>query len=334
MTTPAPELTLDGLTALQGGVVTRAQLVAFLGDAVARRALRAREWQLVHRGTYAPRALKEVAAADPCLQHRLDCAARILLSDRELVVTHQSAALLHGLRLLDHYTGLPLLTLVRPHGTPPAHERLPLAAGVPAAHREVLAGVPVTTRPRTVADLARTLPRPAAVVMADAALREGVDRLDVLEVLASCRRWPGVLEAIDVLVFASRRSESALESLARVWFAEAGLPAPQLQIRLCDGADGRFVARTDFFWPQHRTVCEVDGRLKYQQEPKKLRTPDPLWHEKLREDTLRDLGLEVTRGYWSDGADGGAGLVERVRRAFARGDRRTDLPTYGVLPSP
>lgn len=317
-------LDLEGLAAAQGGVVTAQQLRDDLGPAGLRRAVRAGAWRLVHRGTYAPAAL--VARADPVLAHRLQCAAQVLLSERELVVSHGSAALLHGLRLLEAYDGPAQLTLVRPDGAPPAHERLPLASGVPLAHRTVLEGVPVTTRPRTVADLARTTSREAAVVMADAALRDGLDRLDLLEVLAACRGWPGAAEATDLLVFADRRAESALESLARVWFARAGLPGAQLQVKLCRAEDGRFVGRVDFFWPQHRTVCEVDGRVKYTDGA-------VLWQEKLREDALRDLGLEVVRGYWADRPQHGRALVERLERAFTRAARRTDRPSYGVLTS-
>ena len=308
------------------GVVTRSQLQAELGAAGLRRALRSGAWQVVHRGTYAPRDLVDEARTDRVLAHRLQCAARVLLSERELVVSHHSAAVLHQLRLLDGYDGPPQLTLVRPRGAPPPHERLPLAAAVPAAHREVLTGLTLTTRARTVADLARTLDREAAVVMADAALRAGVDRLEVLDVLAVCRGRPGAAAAVQVMVFADRRAESPLESLARVWFSEAGLPAPQLQTRLCRAADGQLVGRVDFFWPQHRTVCEVDGRVKYTQD-------GALWHEKLREDALRDLGLEVVRGYWSDRPQHGRTLVERLARAFARAARRTDAPAYGVLRS-
>ena len=327
MTQPLRALTLQELAAQQGGVATRAQLVAELGSAHLRRVLRAGDWQQVHHGAYAERAVLEAARADPRLQHRLACAAAVLTSDRDLVVSHGSAALLHGMRLLRDHQGPPVLTLVRPTATPPAHERRTLASGVPRAHRQVLEGVPVTTRARTVADLARTLRREAAVAMADAALRDGVDRLDVVDVLGRCRRWPGLLDAMDVVVLADRRAESALESLARVWFDAAGLPRPQLQVRLCHAADGRFVARTDFFWPQHRTVCEVDGRVKYEQGS------GALWQEKLREDALRDLGLEVVRGYWSDRPGSGASLVERLRRAFARAAQRTDTPSYGVLTS-
>jgi hypothetical protein len=316
-------LPLEERAAAQGGVVTRAQLHADLGSAALRRSLRAGVWQPVHRGTYTPRS---AARTDPWQEHLLQCAARVVLAKRDLVVSHSSAALLHRMRLLDGYDGPPQLTLVRPPGAPPQHERLPLASTVPRAHRQLLSGVPITTRPRTVADLARTLHREAALVMTDAALAAGVDRLDVLAVLDDCRGWPGAAEAVDVLIFANRRAESPLESLAREWFSRAGLPAPQLQTRLCDAGDGRFVARVDFFWPQHRTVCEVDGRVKYDQ-------PDALWHEKLREDSLRDLGLELARGYWSDRPQHGQALVERVQRAFARGARRRDAPSYGVLTS-
>lgn len=330
---PAAPLTPQELAAAQGGVLTRTQLRASLGADGVRRSIRSKDWQLVCRGVYAHREVREAARTDPRLQHRLDCAARILLSHRDLVVSHFSAALLHRLRLLDAYDGAAQLTLARPVGTRPAHVSGLLAAGLPLAHRETLDGVPVTTKPRTVADLARTLGRPAAVVMADAALRAGVARLEVLDVLATCGGWPGIQNAIDVVMFADRRAESALESLARVWFSEAGLPAPQLQVRLCHASDGLFVGRVDFFWPQHRTVCEVDGRVKYQDREDEPRT-GVLWQEKLREDTMRDLGLEVARGYWSDGRSQGRSLVERVQRAFARAAVRQDAPTYGVLRSP
>ena len=185
------QLTPSERAATQGGVLTRAQLEGFLGTAGVRRALRAGAWQLVHRGTYAERAVRDAARSDPLLEHRLQCAARCQLTTRDLVVSHSSAALLHGLRLLDRYAGPPQLTLVRPPGASPPHERLPLAAAVPAAHRELLDGLPITTRPRTVADLARTSAREAAVVMADAALRSGIDRIAVRDVLAACRGWPG-----------------------------------------------------------------------------------------------------------------------------------------------
>ena len=335
--TAAGQPSLQALLGLQGGVVTTAQLREVVGRDGLRRAVRRKTWVQVHRGAYSPRSLRDAAASDPRLEHMLQCASRLVLSSHDLVVSHASAALLHNLTLLDNHGGPPQLTLVRPPGTPPAHVRGWHAASLPPEHRQRLHGIPVTTRARTVADLARRLPRPAGVVLTDAALREGVDRAAVLDVLSGCTGWPGTATAVSTVLFADPRAESALESLARVWLADAGLPAPDLQPSFCDPWDGRFVARVDFFWPQHRTVCEVDGRAKYGDAgdaPRRAEYGEPddaLWCEKLREDALRDLGLEVVRGYWTDGRDAGGALAGRVRRAFDRAALRADAPTYGLL---
>ena len=318
---------LDLMVARQAGVVSTAQLRQALGSDGLRRAVRSGRWVAVHRGAYCAQDLRERAVTDPRLEHRLQCAARVLLSGSRLVVSHGSAAVLHGLPLLTDHRGAPELTVVRPVGAAPAHLRGRYAASVPASHRQLLHGLAVTTRARTVADLARRLDRPAGVVLVDGALRAGVSRAEVLEVLRSCAGWPGSAAAVRVLQFADGRSESALESLARVWFAAAGLPPPDLQTAFCHPADGQLIARVDFFWPEQRTVCEVDGRGKYGL------AADALWREKVREDALRDLGLEVVRGYWGDRADGGAVLVDRILRAFARAALRADAPTYGLLRS-
>ena len=79
---------------------------------------------------------------------------------------------------------------------------------------------------------------------------------------------------------------------------------------------GREIARVDFLFRGQRTVCEADGRVKYDD-------PRALWRQKRREDQLREQGLEVVRATWADGADDGRALAERLRRAFARAAART-----------
>lgn len=160
---------------------------------------------------------------------------------------------------------------------------------------------------------------------ADGALRLGLDRLELIDVLAACAGWPGIGQARAVALMATRWSESALESLARLWFRRQGLTLPEPQLTVRDG-DGRWLARVDFVWPEHRTVCEMDGRVKYvgaASDADVARRERALWDEKRREDRMRDTGLEVVRGYWSDRSDNGAGLAERLRRAFARGAAAT-----------
>jgi very-short-patch-repair endonuclease len=57
--------------------------------------------------------------------------------------------------------------------------------------------------------------------------------------------------------------------------------------------EGEFVARTDFYWKEHRIVGEFDGMGKYD-------GPDVIRREKLREDALRDLGFQVFRWTWAE----------------------------------
>jgi len=81
------------------------------------------------------------------------------------------------------------------------------------------------------------------------------------------------------------------------------------------------IARVDFYWEEQKTVGEFDGKLKYGQLLKPgQRIEDVIFEEKLREDALRDLGLQVVRWLWDDLYRPGI-LRERVLRAFARASR-------------
>jgi hypothetical protein len=111
----------------------------------------------------------------------------------------------------------------------PARIRLH-AAELPAEHVTDILGLPVTTAARTAIDLARALPFRAGVVAADSALHRRLATKDELQsVLATCSRWRGAATAAGVIGFADGRSESPLESIARVVFRDCGLPPPQLQ---------------------------------------------------------------------------------------------------------
>ena len=319
----------------QGGVFTRAQAVrtGLSGKEVDRRR-RAGQLVAVRRGVYAAGP-----AADARAEHLRAASARRLVTAGDVVISHASAAYLLGYRLLADPPVPPTLTVARPAGAEPVRVHDLYSAALPAGDRHaLLPRVPVTSPARTVADCCRSGSRDAALVVADSALSRGVSREAVLAVLARCGRWPGAVAAADVVRFADGRSESVLESLARQWFLEQGLPAPELQLEICRGDDGLFVGRVDFLWREQRTVCEVDGRLKYDVDALLRpgdRLRDPLFLEKQREDGMRDLGLEVVRGYWSDGGDRGRRLADRLRHAFARGTSRTDRPRYGVrLPAP
>ena len=96
---------------------------------------------------------------------------------------------------------------------------------------------------------------------------------------------------------------------------EEGLPRPELQ-REIFGPDGRLIARVDFYWDEHKTVGEFDGKIKYGRllRPRQ-RVEDVIFDEKVREDAVRDLGLQVIRWIWQDLYRTGV-LRGRVRRAL------------------
>jgi hypothetical protein len=317
--------TLAQLMSRQRGVFTRAQALACsYDDAAIKRLRRSGEWVALRHGIYTTGARKQAAEADPRRNHLLHAAAARLAFSGDTVLSHGSAAVWH--RLPIRVPSEPELTRHRPDGGGRMTAHGLYVAAVPTEHR--VAGLPVTMAGRTVADCARALPTDDGFVLIESALRLGLERLSLLDVLAFCAGWPNAADARDLVIFASRWSESPLESRARLWFQRQGLPQPQQQ-RVVLRAEGGFVARVDFLWEQYRTVCEVDGRMKYDDA-----AAEPLWREKLREDELRDLGLEVVRGYWSDGDDLGERLAGRLRRAFARGLRAGEEPAYRIIAPP
>lgn len=175
----------------------------------------------------------------------------------------------------------------------------------------------MTSLNRTVLDLARTLPWEQAVAAGDRALALGLSRADLSEGLQRMRGWPGIACARRTVGFLDVRSESAGESVSRVRFHEAGLPAPVPQLEIFDSS-GRFAARVDFGWEDKKTVGEFDGKAKYGELLKPGQTArDAMLAEKRREDLLRDLGWQVVRWIWADLYRPGV-IGDRLLRAFGR----------------
>ncbi|MGY1635973.1 hypothetical protein ACI78V_04875 [Geodermatophilus sp. SYSU D00742] len=262
------------------------------------------------------------APPDPALRHRHLVTATLAALRRPAVVSHQSAAVLHGWPLWG-------VRLDRVHVTrePPAssevgrHLRCHVAR-LSDAEVVTVEGVLVTDPARTVVDLARTLPFEPAVVAADAAMRPGgVPRVDVQRRLADVTGTPGSRVAARVVGFADGRSGSVGESRSRVLLHRLDLPPSTLQLDVRT-ASGRPVGRADFGWEEHRVLGEFDGRVKYGRLLRPGQQPgDVVFEEKRREDALRDEGWGVVRWTWGDLVPGVLG--PRVRRALARGRRQS-----------
>ncbi|MGY2076457.1 type IV toxin-antitoxin system AbiEi family antitoxin domain-containing protein [Blastococcus sp. SYSU DS0828] len=208
------------------------------------RAVRSGELSRLRRGAY----VDAVLPAGPAAQHALLVEATVALLRRPAVVSHQSAAVLHGLPLWD--VALDRVHITRPPGSWTDRSRVLCCHVARIRDDEVVrvGGVPVTDRVRTLLDLARSLRYEAAVVALDAALHRGLVTYDELRArLFDIVGAPGTRSAARAVAAADARSESVGESRSRV-ILQRWQPAPSaLQFEVLS-AGGDLVARTDFAW--------------------------------------------------------------------------------------
>ncbi len=210
----------------------------------------------------------------------------------DVVVSHQSAAVLHGLPLWG-------LDLSRVHVTRPS--RRTRSERTVIVHRSALEdeettltdGIRVTTVARSVTETAAASTYEIGVVLADAALHQRLVSAD--ELVATADRfpqWAGSPAARAAVRFADGLSESVGESRLRVVMDNGDLPKPSLQA-LIHNEHGEVVARADFLLAR-TLVVEFDGEHKYGG------SPDAVLAEKWREDRIRACGYRVARVGWSD----------------------------------
>lgn len=304
---PTPNLLIHRAVAFERGVDA---------DDIKRRVARG-DWQILRRGAYARSSA--FAALPAPEQHRLRVAATMAQLDGRHVVSHRSAACLHGIALLH-----PPSTLVQVTNseTRSGHRRRTLqtfCAALDPDEITILDGTPVTTVARTIIDVARTGGFDEGVVAADHALHEGwVDRDQLAASAARAARRSGIRTAHQVIAFADAGAESVGESRSRIAMDRQGLPPPELQFRVVN-LWGNVIARTDFRWREFNTVGEFDGATKYGRGLLDGRQPgDAVFQEKLREDSIRDHGLTVVRWTW-DELDDPRALPDKIGRALTRG---------------
>ena len=274
----------------------------------------ARHGELVRlrRGSYLH---PDEVSEDATLRHRQLVAATLRLVGSG-TLSHLSAAVVHDLPVW----GDPLrrVHLTRTSGTGRREGYLHLHVA-PLRLDEVVRvdDLAVTDLARTVVDLGRSLPLPQAVAAGDAALRKGLAPVALATALDDARGRPGVSAARRAVGWMDPRSESAGESASRVVLHEARLAPFELQYEVFDPR-GRLIGRSDFAWPERRTLGEFDGRVKYGRLLRPGQTAeDAVWAEKKREDALRDLGWQVVRWTWADLRRPDL-LAERLHRAFRR----------------
>jgi hypothetical protein len=239
----------------------------------------------------------------------LALAALLATTSRQAVASHESAARIHGLDLLnDPPDGM--VTLTRPPGSYTGRGRRIRfrAADLPDCDVTRCHEVRVTTPARTVVDFARGTSFMEAVVAADSALRlSKTTRAEMEAVLARCGHWPGIERARRVVAFADARAESVLESCARVVFHEHGLPPPELQAYI-DTPERPY--RVDFYWPQFRTIAEADGLKKYQTSGRAI-------YQLHRDQLLRETRNHIVHFTWRELFHDQLETLSRITRCFS-----------------
>ncbi len=245
-------------------------------------------------------------------QHLLQARA----ASGDVVLSHVTAAIAWGMDVW----GIPLarlhVTTGRPETTRSTRRRVVHGTALTPEECAAHDGLTLTSPARTVIDIARTAAHEKAVCVGDSALRHGlVTATTLYDALVAAKYRTGTPDAVRAVETMSGRSESVGESRSRLLLRELGHPV--LNPSVFD-ADGTFLGRVDFLFAECGVIGEFDGTGKYGASAFDIRAK--LLAEKYREDRLRDAGWIVVRWGWADLADP-SGLLERVRRALARGAR-------------
>ena len=295
-------------------------------------ARRAGELERLRRGAY--RSVEK-----PRDEHRLQTArrrARALAAaahrqlDADHVFSHETAALLHGLRLWRVPAVTHVVQAYRRSGGAAADLARHLGT-VPSAHRVDQDGLPVTTLARTVADCARSMHPLEGLVIADHALARGVDLDECRAALGVTRRRNGTRRARWVLDHADAGADSAWETWLRYVALRSGLPQPITQAPI---TTARGVFHCDLGWPDWSVYAEFDGLVKYRDGGVRPghHAAQELLREKERFDAIRATGINPVRVT----AVGSSRLGEVTRALTARfpEELRRTLRQHPLLPPP
>ena len=266
----------------------------------------------IRRGMYADNAVWGDADVDE--RYRLLVRSTAMLSERPMVLSHLSAAAMHGLPKIGAWPKTVHTVDPRPTGGSAARF-ITNHRGGPAAPSVPIAGVVGTSLARTLVDVAATSPFLVGVGMVDHALRVERERVetglrrgicearaltkeDLYAELAAVNPRTGGRRAASVIDFSNDLAANLGESLSRVRIFELGFEVPELQV--CFRNIGGRNYWVDFFWRRIRKIGEFDGKHKYTRGAI-LGDRDPgetVWVEKQREDALRFHSDSFDRWDW------------------------------------
>lgn len=257
----------DELFAVQGGLATTEQLLSTMSYRTLVRRIRDGKVIRVWHGVYAdhpPTTIDRLAALD-------------MISGKSIVACMHTAAELYGfgtesnsrIHILDPGVRM------RPSSALMVHQRI----GAPLNRiHDRLATAPAWTA----VEIARTLQRPRALAVLDAVLFK--QRCTLTQLCAAIEEQKGrrgIVGIRDLIEFVDGRSESPLESEARLVFIDGGLPIPEVQYEIVDRCGKRW--RADFAWPQAKVVAEYESMEWHA-------TAEALKHDRMKVARLQECG--------------------------------------------
>ncbi|MBO0680360.1 hypothetical protein JRC04_23080 [Mycolicibacterium sp. S2-37] len=267
---------------------------ALAAGRLTRHALRSR-YVALHQDVYIAQGIEVTAA--------VRAKAAWLRSRRRGILAGFSAAAVHGSKWID--PNRPATILDTNHRAVPGVQAWGGSIGDDEVCR--IAGMRVTSPPRTALDLARRYPLDTAVVAVDAlanATRLKIADVDLL--VERYRGGRGLVAARAVLDLVDGGAESSRETALRLQLIRAGLPRPQTQIVL-RGEYGEIAAVFDMGWEKAKVAVEYDGDHH--------RTSRRQFHRDIeRMEAAHHFGWVVVR---VTAADTEGSVIRRVQRALA-----------------
>lgn len=227
----------------------------------------------------------------------------------QAVACRRTAAILW--EILPPFLDAPVeIAVARPRSPKWVSARVFRSTDIIAAHRAVVADIPVTTVARTLVDLGAVVPARLVEDAVDVAMvkhlvtpKELEDMLD--NVARQGRRGVGALRsALDGL---AEGPESVLEMKLLRLILRSTLPRPEIQHWVEVDGVPRF--RVDAAYPRVRLAIEADGRAAHSER-------DTFSHDRERQGVLEDLGWRVLRFTWMHVTQRPNWVISRIRNVY------------------
>ena len=186
---------------------------------------------------------------------------------------------------------------------------------LPSDEITTLGGIPVTTVPRTLLDLAAVLSRSRLERIAnEAEIRELADPLSLADLIERHPHRPGVPAAravVGALRWGTNLVRGELEDRFRRFVRSRGLPPPQLNVPIL--VDGCWL-ECDCVWPAARLIVELDGRAVHD-------TAAAFERDRERDRMLHGSGWRVVRVTWRQLHGDGELVAADLRKLLGSGKK-------------